>query len=105
MDWAGIIVERVTGQKLGDYFQEHIFAPLDVQSTTFFPTNEMKGNIAKNHQRGTDGNLVNSETPYPHPLKVDTKEQRDELLQAGGHGLYSRPTEYVSKLAPYHHLE
>ena len=29
MDWIGEIIEAVTGEKLGDYFQKHIFAPLN----------------------------------------------------------------------------
>jgi CubicO group peptidase (beta-lactamase class C family) len=34
-DVLGVIVERVSGQKLGDYFREHIFAPLGMDDTFF----------------------------------------------------------------------
>ena len=35
IDWAGKAVERVSGQKLGPYFQEHLFGPLGMSSTGF----------------------------------------------------------------------
>ena len=34
-DVLGVIVERVSGQKLGDYFREHIFTPLGMDDTFF----------------------------------------------------------------------
>jgi CubicO group peptidase (beta-lactamase class C family) len=34
-DVLGVIIERISGQSLGDYFQEHIFAPLGMRDTAF----------------------------------------------------------------------
>jgi CubicO group peptidase (beta-lactamase class C family) len=34
-DVLGVIVERISGQSLGDYFREHIFAPLGMNDTGF----------------------------------------------------------------------
>ena len=34
-DVLGVAVERLSGQKLGDYFREHIFAPLGMEDTAF----------------------------------------------------------------------
>jgi CubicO group peptidase (beta-lactamase class C family) len=34
-DVLGVLVERISGQKLGDYFREHIFAPLGMDDTFF----------------------------------------------------------------------
>jgi CubicO group peptidase (beta-lactamase class C family) len=34
-DVLGVIVERISGQSLGDYFREHIFAPLGMADTGF----------------------------------------------------------------------
>jgi CubicO group peptidase (beta-lactamase class C family) len=102
LDWAGIILERVTGQKLGEYFQQHIFKPLGIESTTMFPTKEMKANFSQLHQRSPEGVL--SETPLSHhpnllPIKAESQEDRDKIFQAGGHGLFSKPKEYVKVLA------
>jgi CubicO group peptidase (beta-lactamase class C family) len=35
LDWVGKIVEAVSGQRLGDYLQHNIFAPLGMHSTSF----------------------------------------------------------------------
>ncbi|WVQ84171.1 hypothetical protein IAT38_006318 [Cryptococcus sp. DSM 104549] len=35
MDWAGVTVERVSGQKLGDFLVENVFAPLGINDTLF----------------------------------------------------------------------
>ncbi|KAJ2893057.1 beta-lactamase/transpeptidase-like protein [Zalerion maritima] len=37
LDWAGQVLEKVTGQGLEDYMQENIFRPLDMKSATFYP--------------------------------------------------------------------
>jgi CubicO group peptidase (beta-lactamase class C family) len=34
-DVLGVLVERISGQSLGDYFREHIFAPLGMDDTFF----------------------------------------------------------------------
>ena len=34
-DVLGILVERISGQSLGDYFKQHIFDPLDMVDTGF----------------------------------------------------------------------
>ena len=37
LDWAGRIVEKVTGQTLGQHMQQRICAPLDINSGHFYP--------------------------------------------------------------------
>lgn len=37
LDWAGRIVERLTGKRLGDRMHERIFAPLGIADAQFFP--------------------------------------------------------------------
>jgi hypothetical protein len=41
IDWAGIILERVTKSRLGDYFSEHLFEPLGMMDTGFTCTPDM----------------------------------------------------------------
>ncbi|QKX64809.1 uncharacterized protein TRUGW13939_11985 [Talaromyces rugulosus] len=38
IDWAGKLVERLTGQDLETYMQEHIWAPLGLKRITFWPS-------------------------------------------------------------------
>jgi methyl acetate hydrolase len=35
IDWVGKVVEAVSGQRLGDYLQHNLFAPLGMHSTSF----------------------------------------------------------------------
>ncbi|KAF2703910.1 beta-lactamase/transpeptidase-like protein [Pleomassaria siparia CBS 279.74] len=99
LDWAGIIVERVAGVKLGVYFKEHIFKPLGIQDAAFVPSKEMKANMVTMHRRDVEGSLSEIEPVYLAPLTVETKEQEEKLHHAGGHGLYAKPKEYVKILA------
>lgn len=100
IDWAGIILERVTGQNLGEYFAEHIFKPLGITSegATMFPTKEAEKNLAHMHQRDAEGKLSEREHLYPGSLGVSSKDQQDKVLQSGGAGLFAKPKEYVKIL-------
>ena len=50
-DWAGLAVEAASGQTLGDYLAEHIFAPLGMVHTGFRSAAEMPADAAKVHVR------------------------------------------------------
>lgn len=99
-DWAGLILERVTGKNLGDYFQDHIFEPLGITAdgATMFPTKEAQKDLAHMHQRDAQGALKEREHLYKAPLSA-TKEQQGNFLQSGGAGLFAKPKEYVKILA------
>jgi methyl acetate hydrolase len=84
IDWAGLMVEAVSGQKLGDYFAANILEPLGMSSTGFQITQEMENRLATVHQRGEDGL-----TPLPNFRMV-----QDPEVQAGGGGLYSTIGDY-----------
>ena len=100
MDWAGIILERVTGQKLGDYFAEHVFKPLGIrpESASMFPPKRVQDHIAHMHQRGADGKLKERDQPCSGALSQDTKEKQDKFYQSGGAGLWAKPKSFVKIL-------
>ena len=56
IDWAGQLVERVSGMRLNDYFQKHIFEPMGIKNINMFPPESMKKNLAWMHTR-TPGKL------------------------------------------------
>jgi CubicO group peptidase (beta-lactamase class C family) len=85
IDWAGQAVERVSGQKLGDYFQQHIFQPLGMTSTSFKLTPSQRGRLVKVHARQSDGSLK--------PIEFEIKQ--DPEFEAGGGGLYSTAGDYL----------
>lgn len=53
IDWAGVMVERVTNMSLNDYMKQHIFAPLGIKNISMFPTSEMKSHLAYARTRPT----------------------------------------------------
>ena len=85
MDWAGQVVEGITGQRLGDVMAERIFAPLGMTDTGFALTPSMRARLATMHQRDADGTLA----PLP-----DFALPQEPEVQMGGHGLYSTVTDY-----------
>lgn len=51
IDWAGQLVERVTGLRLNDYFQKNIMEPMGLKNVNMFPTEEMRKNLCYMHAR------------------------------------------------------
>ena len=85
MDWAGQVVEGITGKRLGEVMQERIFAPLGMADTAFTMTPSMRSRLARIHQREADGSLT--------PLHEFELPQEPEV-HMGGHGLYSTVGDY-----------
>lgn len=85
IDWAGQVVEGITGKRLGEVFQERIFAPLGMTSSAFTPTKEMLTRHARHHLREADGRLTPSDFAAPTEPEVDF----------GGHGLFSTVPDYL----------
>ena len=85
IDWAGKMVEAVSGQKLGAYLQASLFAPLGMDSTAFRITPAMRSRMAKLHQRGDDGTLA----------AIDLEITQEPEFEMGGGGLYSTAGDYL----------
>lgn len=85
IDWAGQVVEGITGKRLGQVMQERIFAPLGMASTAFTLTPDMRARLARTHQREADGSLTPmADFELPQPPEIDM----------GGHGLYGTVGDY-----------
>lgn len=84
IDWAGKMVEAVTGQRLGDYLRQHIFEPLGMEETTFRPTDEQRSRRASVHARTPDG---------LEPIPFDLPEEPE--FEMGGGGLFSVVGDYL----------
>jgi CubicO group peptidase (beta-lactamase class C family) len=85
IDWAGLAVERVSGRKLGAYFDEYIFSPLGMTSTGFKLTPSQRARLVKVHARQPDGSLK----------PIDFEIKQDPEFEAGGGGLYSTAGDYL----------
>ena len=85
IDWAGQVVEGITGRRLGEVFQDRIFEPLGMTSTAFSMTEDMRSRMATMHQRDPAGEL--SATAFELPS--------DPEVHMGGHGLYATVPDYL----------
>lgn len=85
IDWAGQVVEGITGKRLGEVMAERIFSPLGMTSSAFSMTNDMRARRACVHQREADGSLT--------PL-TEFELPPDPEVHMGGHGLYSTAEDY-----------
>lgn len=84
IDWAGQVVEGITGQRLGEVMQERILGPLGMTDTAFTMSSSMRERMAKIHQRADDGSL--------NPL--DVMAPQDPEVHMGGSGLYSTALDF-----------
>lgn len=103
IDWAGRVVETLTGQTLEAFMQERIWSVLDMKTTTFHPARRAEkmpilamgyrssGSLAPlaEHKDGPMTPLSPGPCPYPY-------EPQDAM---GGGGLYSSAEDYSKLLA------
>lgn len=91
IDWAGILVERITGLTLEEYFKKNIWEPIGVTSFSFFPTPDIKARLMRMCTRTREGELVQTEKLRPVPDLTP----EDIGVQAGGGGLLGTAKEYL----------
>jgi len=100
IDWAGTVVERVSGMKLNDYFQKNIFEPLGLKNINMFPTDSMKANLAHMHQKEQNGTIRGRD----HILRaglVATGAAKDDVYNSAGGGCFAKPAEYCEFLSVF----
>jgi methyl acetate hydrolase len=88
IDWAGRLVESVSGQTLDAYFRDKIFAPLGMKDSGYVTSDEQRARQARVHQRQPDGALV------PQPLETPFTPE----FWSGGGPLYSTGRDYLTFL-------
>jgi methyl acetate hydrolase len=88
IDWVGKIIEHVSGEPIGTYLRNRIFAPLGMNDTGFTITPEQRAREAGAHRREPDGSLkaLPPERPHPH------------ATFSGGGGIYSTAPDYLTFL-------
>ncbi|GAB1198514.1 hypothetical protein APSETT444_007837 [Aspergillus pseudonomiae] len=99
IDWAGVVLERVTGQSLNDYFHQHIFEPLGLKHISMIPTEEMKAKLAYLHQRTTDGQLSVRDHLLRRAMTVKSESDIKSYFNSGGAGCFSTAEDYSQILA------
>lgn len=99
IDWAGILVERVTGVSLNDYMHQYIFEPLGLKDISMFPTSSMKERLAYMHVRLLDDSLSRYDHILRRPLVVTGDSEIADCFNSGGAGIFAKPQEYCQILA------
>jgi CubicO group peptidase (beta-lactamase class C family) len=87
-DWAGKLVEAISGERLDAYFDAHIFQPLGMKDATFSPGEAIAGRRASIHARLPDGGLAPMAFGMP-PVPY---------FAMGGGGLYATAGDYLTFL-------
>lgn len=88
LDWAGKVVEVLTGMKLEDYMQENIWSRVGMSNTTFRPECRDTYPMLEVGFR-INGALVPGQSPFPRPARHDM----------GGGGIHSNAHDYALFLA------
>ncbi|MCL2428517.1 MAG: beta-lactamase family protein [Alphaproteobacteria bacterium] len=86
IDYAGKLVEALSGQRLDRYLQDNILSPLGMTETGFKIRPDQRARLARMHARGADGSL----TP------IDFELPQDPEFHMGGGGLYSIARDYLA---------
>jgi len=85
IDWAGQMVEKVSGKTLGQYFAENLTGPLGMNDTAFAHTPSMLERASAIHARMPDNSLT--------PIDLDPPENPE--FEMGGGGLHSTMGDYA----------
>jgi CubicO group peptidase (beta-lactamase class C family) len=89
IDWAGKLLEAVTGQTLESYMRTHILEPLGMHDTGYLLTDRVRDRLAVSHDRQPDGTLAVA--PFDAP--------QDPTMFLGGGGLYGTASDYMRFLS------
>lgn len=83
-DWLGLVVEKISGQSLGSYLQQHVYGPLGMAESSFAPSAAQRARLLRVMQRQADGTLA----PSVHDLPATSE------WDAAGHGSYGTIQDY-----------
>ena len=88
-DVCGALVQRISGQRLDQYFQEHIFQPLGMKDTGFFVPEDKQNRFGANYMRDENRKLKAVDFPTKSPFL------REPRYFGGGGGLVGTTDDYM----------
>lgn len=90
VDVQGYLVEKLSGQKFGDFLEERIFNPLNMIDTDFYVPEEKADRLAQVYGYGPDGSLAAQEG-----FGGANNYLMDQAFESGGGGLVSTAMDYM----------
>jgi CubicO group peptidase (beta-lactamase class C family) len=91
VDIQGYLVQRLSGQKFGDYLRQHVTGPIGMADTAFFVTPEQKPRFAEVYHWDSEQNRLLMNTP-----RADRGSYFDPArLESGGGGLVASTHDYA----------
>jgi CubicO group peptidase (beta-lactamase class C family) len=91
MDIQGYIVEKLSGQSLPDFMQQHIFGPLGMKDSGFFVPAEKRNRFATLYASGQNGELVLNAAPGAPAADFAAQPS----MPSGGGGMVSTAEDYL----------
>jgi CubicO group peptidase (beta-lactamase class C family) len=88
IDVQGYLVEKLSGQKFGDFLQARLFAPLGMKDTAFYVPKDKLARLARIHTDGQSGQVA---PPADDAVDVTIPPAGP----SGGGGLYSTADDYL----------
>jgi len=88
IDWTARLIEAASGQTFDAYLAEHIFTPLGMKESSFFPNEALGARKASVHQKLADGSFAAAPFAWP-PVRH---------FMMGGAGLYATTSDYLKFL-------
>jgi CubicO group peptidase (beta-lactamase class C family) len=85
IDWAGKVLEAVTGTTLDDYMQKNLIGPLGMTATGYRLRPELSARLSGVHQRDLMGRLA--------AVDFEPAQRPEEFL--GGGGMYGTAGDYI----------
>lgn len=93
------MLERITGQSLATYFDEHIFTPCSMTRTSFFPTSTIKESLMRLTYYTPEGKPAPLGNSFANPVmpRSEDEEKMSDVL-SGGAGLFGTARDYLAFL-------
>jgi CubicO group peptidase (beta-lactamase class C family) len=91
MDIQGYIVEKLSGQSLPEFMQQHIFGPLGMRDTGFFVPKEKRSWFATLYSEDKEGHLAADPTGGGPPTDYVSQPS----MASGGGGMVSTAEDYL----------
>lgn len=102
LDWAGILISRVTGKTIEEQYKQAIFDKAGMTSTSFYPTEDIKRRLVRMTQQDPKPKSPITNLPDSFlslgPLVRESDPTKISNVLSGGGGLFGTAKDYLAFL-------